>query len=323
MTLQEMITQLDLSEGTLTALQTAEGQTFTAAANEFLSAIVNKICYQVVETTKFVNPFAKYKKFDIEYGETIENVFVEVPSGYDYNKDATDPFTKQTPSVQTLYLTINFERQYEVTVQADLIRRAVLSKAGFDKLVNTVITSLGKSADLEDYAATLKMLNNTDIMAGGAIQQLDVSALATDEDKAKAICTKMVDVSSSFKQPVSSNNNLGVLNPTLETNILLVVKRDVLNKINLDYLAGIYNLAKVDLIKNIIEVESFQYGSGDSNIDFMVLDEEGFDIHQALRDNGQIYNPKGRYFNHFSDNWKAFGFKRWANCKAFTIKWTA
>ena len=64
MTLQEMITQLDLSEGTLTALATAEGQTFTAAANEFISAIVNKICYQVVETTKFVNPFAKYKKFD-------------------------------------------------------------------------------------------------------------------------------------------------------------------------------------------------------------------------------------------------------------------
>ena len=133
----------------------------------------------------------------------------------------------------------------------------------------------------------------------------------------------MVDVSSSFQQPVSTNNNLGVLNPTLETNILLVVKRSVLNKINLDFLAGIYNLSKVDLIKNIIEVESFQYGSDDSDIDFMILDEDGFDIHQALRDNGQIYNPKGRYFNHFSDNWKAFGFKRWANCKAFTIKWTA
>lgn len=328
MKLTDMISQLNLSTATLTALRTGEGATFQSAANEFLTALCNKICYQVVESTEFVNPFARFKKFDIEYGDTIENVFVDIPSGYDYNKNATDPFTKVTPTVHTLYAKINFERQYEVTVQADLIRRAVLTQAGLDTLVNKIITSLGKAADVEDYASMLTMLNNTEIMAGSAVGTVDVSGITGDDKKMKEVCKKIVDVASSFTMPNKANNNLQVLNPSLPKNVLLVIKRELLNSINLDYLTGVYNLSKVDLVKNIIVVETFQYNADtttgkNSNIDFMIIDESGFDIHQALRDNGMIYNPKGRYFNHFHDNWKIFGFKRWANCKAFTVKYTA
>jgi len=322
-TLTEMIDSLNLSEATLTALRTAEGTTFQAAANEFLSALVNKICYQVLETAKFSNQFADLKKFDIEYGATLENVFVEIPEGYDYNKDNTDPFDTPTPTVQTLYVSINKERQYRARVNKDLIKRAVLSISGMTSLVDLIVTSLGKAADIEDYAATLTMLNNTDCFAGGQVETVDLSALATDAEKYKQITATIVDTATSFTQPIASNNNLGVLNPTAEGDVLLIIRREIYNHINLDYLAGVYNLAKVDLVKRIKVVETFQYDSDDNDIDLIVCDASGFDLHTALNDNGQIYNPANRTFNIFQDRWGVFGFKRWANCKAFKFTLTS
>ena len=40
----------------------------------------------------------------------------------------------------------------------------------------------------------------------------------------------------------------------------------------------------------------------------------------ALRDSGAIYNPKGRYFNQFTDVWKIIAYKYWYNARAFKLK---
>ena len=121
---EQLVKLLGLPKSIITDLQTAQGSTFTAVANEFLSALYNKVLYQTVEAMEFTNPFKKYDGFPINYGDTIENVFVEVPSGYKFNPDATDPFAKAKPTVKALYATINYELQYETTVEDALLRRA-------------------------------------------------------------------------------------------------------------------------------------------------------------------------------------------------------
>ena len=132
--------------------------------------------------------------------------------------------------------------------------------------------------------------------------------------------------------PKKTNNKTGVMNATPINDILLIIKVDLLNSINLDYLAGVYNLSKVDLIKNIIAVDSFKVEitgtSGTStmngtDIDFVILDSKGFDNHVALEDGGLIYNPKGKYTNHFYNLWKIISFKQFYNARAFQLKVTA
>ena len=333
LTNSELVSALGLPEDILTKLQTEQGTSFTATANQVIEAIVNKIVYQKVHSMSFSNPFKKFEGYAVKYGDTIENIFVDVPVGYTFDKDATDPFTKYVSNVKALYATINFEMQYPTTIQDSLLRRAVLNEGGLMNLVNEIVSRMGQRKDIDEYQATVYMLNNADIYAGG-FETLDVSSFQTELEKYKAITTKIIDVVTDFALPCKDNNKLAVLNATPKEDCLLVIKQEILNHINLDYLAGVFNLSKVDLVKNIIPVRSFQVVKpGDEtaipevepsavgeDLAFVVLDTRGFDIHSALEDSGMIYNPKGKYTNHFTNDWKIISYKYFYNARAFKLK---
>ena len=321
---EQIITYLGLPADTITKLQTAQGSEFSAVANQFIESLVNKICYQMVEKMDFTNPFKKYDSYPVNYGDTIENVFTDLPKGYTFNKDATDPFTKVVSDVKTLYATINYEMQYEQTIHDTLLRRATLNEYGFMNLINSLLSTLNTSRDVDEYFATIAMLNNANIYANG-FEDIEVSATITDEEKADLLTHKIVDVVTDFALPKKTNNKLQVKNITPKNRNLLVIKQKLLNMINLDYLTGVFNLSKVDLLSNIIAVDSFKVENESGvlvgeDLDFVILDEKGFDNHVALQDSGMIYNPKGKYTNHFVNLWKIISYKYYYNARAFKFK---
>lgn len=328
LTNSEIVRALGLPDSILTALATEQGTQFQATANQFLEALVNKIVYQKVDKMEFSNPFKQFEGYPVKYGDTIENIFTELPVGYTFDKDNTDPFTKVIPSVKVLYAVINFEMQYCTTIQDSLLRRAVLNEYGLTNLISVILSNMGTRKSIDEYVATIYMLNNADIYADG-FETVDVSEEATEVGVYKAITQKIIDTATDFALPCSDNNALNVLTSTPTNRLVLVIKQSLLNHINLDYLAGVFNLAKVDLIKKIIPVRSFKVikpgaAAGDEtevgeDLDFVVLDSEGFDIHPALEDSGMIYNPKGKYTNHFTNSWKIISYKYYYNARAFKI----
>lgn len=321
----ELIKYLELPEDIIEKLQTEQGSEFTATANQFLTTIVNKIVYQRIDAGSFTNPFKQYDGYPVRYGDTIENIFVPPAKGYKFNPDATNPFAKKKPSVKALYAAINYEMQYKVTIEDALLRRACLSEYGFMNLIDYILASLKQGMDLDEYFATLGMLNNADIFADGFE---NVTKGSDDAQTAALVTKKIVDTVSAFGLPMTANNKMRVLNPSAKDDILLIIKYDLLNSINLDFLTGVFNLSKVDLLKRIITVDSFQVSQDDGNdglelvgedIDFMIIDTRGFDNHVALQDNGMIYNPEGKYTNHYTNLWKIISFKYWFNARAFKL----
>lgn len=326
-----IVDALGLPRDILTRLATEQGTTFQATANQFLEALVNKIVYQKVDKMEFTNPFKKFEGYAVKYGDTIENIFTELPVGYAFDKDATDPFTKVIPSVKVLYAVINYEMQYCVTVQDSLLRRAVLNEYGLMNLVNYILNTLGDRKSIDEYQAVIYMLNNADIYADG-FEDVDVTGASTDTEKYKIVTQKIIDTVTDFALPSPDNNKLGVMNATKKSDVVLVIKQELLNHINLDFLAGVFNLEKVELVNNIIGVRSFKVVKPGStteseeaepvgeDLDFVVLDKRGFDIHPALEDSGMIYNPRGKYTNHFTNDWKIIAYKYYFNARAFKLK---
>lgn len=326
----EFIEYLELPTDTLEALATGEGATFTAAKNEFLDALYNKVLYSRVESMDFTNPFKKYDSYPIRYGDTIENIFVEIPKGYEFDKDATDPFTKKVPSVKALYASINYELQYQTTIQDALLRRAAINEYGFMNLIDSILASLAKAMSIDEYNATRYMLANCDIYPED--DPTTIQRGADDTETAKNITKAIAETISQMRLPMNSNNKAGVLNNSNPSDLLLVIKYGLKNMIDLDYLTGVYNLDKVKLVENIIEVDGFQCArpgdtaeSEDDHVltgndyDFVIIDTKGFDCHVALQDGGMIYNPKGKYTNHFLNLWKIVAFKTFANARAFVL----
>lgn len=328
LTNSEIVASLGLPEDIVEKLATAQGEEFQVTANQFISTLINKIVYSKVDKMEFSNPFKKYEGFPVRYGDTIENIFTEVPQGYTFDKDATDPFAKKVPSVKVLYASINYEMQYETTIQDALLRRAALNEYGFMQLIESILANMGTRKSVDEYTATIRMLNNEDLYADG-FEELDVSAMSTDTEKYKSVTQKIIDVVTDFALPCVDNNALGVLNVTRREDVLLVIKQSLLNHINLDFLSGVFNLSKVDLVKQIIPVRSFKTIAPDDedaeevgeDLDFIILDTKGFDIHPALEDSGMIYNPKGKYTNHFTNSWKIISYKYFHNARAFKVKY--
>ena len=321
----QLIKYLELPEDTITALSTAEGSEYIAKANEFLSALYNKVVYSRVFRMDFTNPFKKYDGFPVKYGDTIENIFVEIPKGYKYNKNAENPFSRVNPVVKALYASINYEMQYKNTIYDSLLRRACLSEYGFMNLIDTILGQLQKAVEIDEYFATIYSIARADNFADG-IEELTRGA--NDTETGAIVTKKIVNTVSKFKLPMTANNKARVLNATPANRIVIVMKYDLKNLIDLDYLTGLFNLSKVGNIPEIIEVDTFQVGKPGENdttelvgddIDFVIIDTEALDMHTALQDGGMIYNPEGKYTNHFYNLWKLINFKTFNNARAFKL----
>lgn len=315
----ELIEYLGLPSDTITKIQTSMGQDYQAVTNQFLTALYNKVLYSEVQSMSFSNPFKKYDSYPINYGDTVESIFTELPKGYTFDKDATDPFAKVVPSVKALYATINYELQYETTIQDSLLRRACLNEYGFMNLIDSILGTLAQAMSIDEYDATRALLGDSKIYAKG-IESYTKGA--TDSETAEKITKTIVDCVTYMSLPNKECNKMGVLTASRKEDLLLVIKADLLNSINLDYLSGVYNLSKVNLISNIIPVASFQVKDSEGNvkgedIDFAVIDTKGFENHVALQDGGMIYNPKGKYTNHFLNLWKIVAFKHFCNARAW------
>lgn len=328
-TVADWLEYLELPDTVIANIQSKQPSVYEPAANQFLSALVNKLLYQVVDGYDFDNPFAKFDKFDIEYGDSVENVWVNPVKGYDYDPDNTNPFGQVKPTVTVTYATINSERQYKITINDSYLRRAVMSASGLSRLVGELLSQLPKAASRDNYMLQMAMLQTEGIYASGFEE---VEEEATAEETAKKVTAKIVDVATSFTSRNTVNNAAGVLNTSSLSDVLLIVRRDVYNSINLDYLTGVFNLEKVDLIKNIMVLDDLRYVELDTSenasttptvegedLAFIVVDTRGFDNHMALQDGGMIYNPQGKYTNHFYNVWRITSFKHTYNARAFKL----
>ncbi len=335
----EIYKLLDLDDTVLEGVHSKESSVFQPAKNQVINAIINKIVYQTVDGFGWTNPFKKFDGRQVDFGETIENIFVETPKGYTFNKDATDPFTKFVTSVKVLYASINYERQYGATIEDAYFRRCVLNQYGLNDLITEILRQLTTSKNIEEFSATLGMLNNPDLYGNSVVvdeglqtehkefEKLNIYGLG-EAETAKKITEKIKDITTSFKQPSKNHNAFKVLNATDPQRITLVIKRTIKNTIDLDFLTGVFNLDKVGMNAKIIEIEDFRQYDDDGNvfgddIAFVVIDDRCWDNHVALEDGGLIYNPKGKYTNHFMNLWKILGFKYFYNAEAVVLDNTA
>jgi hypothetical protein len=319
----QIVNALGLPADILTSLQTAEGDSYQVVHNSVVDALVNKIAIQKIDSmVSFTNPFKKFDGRPISFGDTIENVFIDVPQGYKYDKDATDPFVKKQAVIKALYGTLNYQMQYQATITKDELKRACLSDYGFMGIIEKILSQLNLRKDIDEYTACIQLLNNPNLYADGT-EIIDLKDKSITESA--HLAAKLVhSVANDFALPSTENDKAGVLMVTDPRNILIVMKQSLKDTIDMDYLVGLFNADKIDIKNQIITVRSFVTNPitgttpvGKNDLDMVIMDSNAFDNHDALDDSGSIYNPKGRYSNHFVDAWRMFGFKTWFNARSY------
>lgn len=92
---------------------------YPAMANQFINALVNRIAAVRVKSATFNNDYAELKKGYLEFGETIEEVFVSIAKAREFSAEKAEAreLKRTLPDVRSAFHTMNWRVQYPVTIQ--------------------------------------------------------------------------------------------------------------------------------------------------------------------------------------------------------------
>ena len=117
--------------------------------NEFLNALVNRIGRVIITSKMFDNPWNVFKKGMLEFGETIEEVFVELTKPFEYDPEVAESevFKREKPDVRAAFHILNYQKFYKTTVQREQLRQAFLTWTGITDLIAKIVNAMYASAN--------------------------------------------------------------------------------------------------------------------------------------------------------------------------------
>ena len=157
---------------------------FPALQNEFLSALVNRIGLVIMKSRMYSNPIAMFKKGILEFGETIEEIFVELAKPFQYDPAVAENkvFARNIPNVRSAFHILNYQKFYKSTVQQDDLRKAFLSWNGVNELIAGIVDSMYTAANYDEFL-TMKYMLARNIL-NGRIKITNIPAVSADNAKA-------------------------------------------------------------------------------------------------------------------------------------------
>ena len=124
-----------------------------AFANQFINALVNRIAIVRMQSATFNNPYAILKKGYLEFGESVEDIFVSIAKAVDFDveKAPKREFKRTLPDVRSVFHTMNWRVVYPVTIQDEDLRQAFLSIEGVQSLIAKIVDAVYTAAEYDEF----------------------------------------------------------------------------------------------------------------------------------------------------------------------------
>lgn len=309
-----------------------------AFQNEFINALINRVGRVILSSKMYENPWHMFKAGMMEYGETIEDVFVSLakPYEYDINESVTRQYQLEDADVRSAFYMLNYRKFYKVTITEVMLRQAFLSYEGVANLISKVVEQLYSSANYDEFLTMKYMLARW--ILDGHMKAVDVDPVNTDNMKSIIGTVKGVSNDLTFMSP---NYNLaGVHNYTDKADQFIIVNSKFDAKMDVEVLAAAFNMDKAEFFGHRVLVDSFgaldtdrlgELFKDDTNYKAFTADElaaldaipailvsrDFFQIYDNLFQFTEKYNGEGLYWNYFNHVWKIFACSPFANAAVF------
>ena len=309
-----------------------------ALQNEFLNALINRIALVKITSKMFDNPWSRFKKGFLEYGEVIEEVFVDLIRVYEFDaeKAETELFKRVAPDVRAAFHVMNYRKFYKVTIERQKLAKAFLSAAGMNDLITYIMTAIYTSAAYDEFLTMKYMLARSILNC----RMYPIQIAAVSEANMKSIVTTVKGTSNLLEFPSRKYNPAGVFQHTdkSEQHILIDTQFDANMDVNV--LASAFNMDKAQFMGNRVAIDGF--GSLDNErlaelfaddpyyveiteeekaalnqIPLAVVDENFFMIYDNLNEFREVENGQGLYWNYFYHQWKTFSTSPFSNALVY------
>lgn len=311
---------------------------YQALQNEFLSALVNRIGMVLVTSKLYRNPWAFMKQGMLEFGETIEEIFVNIAKPFEFNqeKSETTIFKREIPDVRAAFHVMNYTKFYKATISNDQLRQAFLSWNGITDLIARIVDAMYTAANYDEFI-TMKYLLAKHLIAGN-IYANQIDTVSTENMKSIVATIKGVSNSLEFLSNKYNYNSVETYTNKSDQYILVNAKFDA--TMDVEVLASAFNMDKAEFMGRRVLVDSF--GNLDNarlkllfaedpnyteiseddlqaldNIPAVMVDRYFFMIFDNFYNFTEQYNGEGLYWNYWYHTWKTFSISPFHNAVAF------
>lgn len=318
---------------------------FTPAANAFVGALVNRIAFVTISSKMYTNPWAVFKKGRLEFGETVEEIFVNLAKPFQFSPSTAERevFKRHIPDVRAAFHTMNFQKYYPVTISDDQLRQAFLSWQGVTDLIVRIVESVFAAAQTDEYLVLKYMLARA--ILNGDIAPVVVPAMS--KENASDIATVFNETSMNLEYQSNAFNIAGVTTHTPQSEQYLITTTKFRAVMNMNVLAAAFNMDKAELMGHVINVDSF-VNMDWARLDLLFTDENGkkdpsykpwteeekttlagipavmtsidfwqvWDNFEKMTEN---YNGRGLYWNYNYHVWKTFSISPFAQAAVYTV----
>ena len=122
-------------------------------SNYFINALINRIALVKIKSANFNNMYADLKKGYLQFGETVEDVFVQIAKARDFSREKAPAreLQRTLPDVRSAFHVMNWRAQYAVTIEDEELRLAFLSIDGVQDLIAKIVDSLYQANEYDEY----------------------------------------------------------------------------------------------------------------------------------------------------------------------------
>ena len=311
---------------------------YPALQNEFLSALVNRIGRVLLTSKMYDNPWAFFKRGMLEFGETIEEVFVNIakPFQFDPAVAETNVFKREIPDVRAAFHIMNYQKYYKATISNDQLRQAFLSWQGITDLIAKIVDAMYTGANYDEFQ-TMKYLLARHIVDG---HMYPVQIPTVSNENMKTIVSAVKGISNLFTFASSDYNLAGVTTYSNKTDQYMIVNSKFDATMDVEVLASAFNMNKAEFAGRRVLVDSFgsldtarlaelfkddptyqEIGQDTLNaldaIPAVIVDRDWFMIFDNYQNFTEQYNGEGLYWNYWYHVWKTFSVSPFANNALF------
>lgn len=307
-----------------------------ALANQFINALVNRIALVRVQSATFNNPYSRLKKGYLEFGETVEDIFVAISKvvEYDPEKAKAREFQRTIPDVKSAFYVMNWRTMYPVTIQDADLQRAFLSMGGVQDLIAKIVDSVYTAAEYDEFLL-FKYLLIKAISHGQMYPQKisDGTDLKADGVQYRGKSNLLTFMKSDF-------NEAGVLTTTPKDRQVIFMDAEYNASYDVNVLASAFNMDKaqfmgsLNLIDDWTSFDNARFEVIRENSDgieevtqdelallkdvkAVLVDEEWFQVYDNLTKFTEQYASSGLYWNYFYHTWKTVAHSPFANAIVF------
>nr|DAR97717.1 MAG TPA: Head protein [Caudoviricetes sp.] len=307
-----------------------------AFSNQFINSIVNRIALVMTKSATFNNPYASLKKGYLEFGETVEEIFVQIAKVVDYTpeKGAAREFKRTLPDVKSAFHAMNWRVMYPVTIQDEDLRLAFLAESGVQDLVAKIVESVYKAAEYDEFLLFKYLLIKA--VSHGKMYPMSIGA-GTDLKEAGEVFR---GASNDLTFMKTKYNASGVRTTTPRENQAIFMDSWFNAKYDVDVLAAAFNMDKATYtgaLHLIDDWTSFDNERFDvirdnsdgleevtedelalmKNVKAVLLDVDWFQVYDNNAKFTEQYSAAGLYWNYFYHVWKTISSSPFSNAIVF------